>query len=104
MISIALKFYNPTFARYIRPVQLGMYIKFYGTITGLFSVSFRVCSRFILTCKQTCVCDDLALCCPFLHIFRLGKLQVVKYLIEVQGCSAECTDIFGKTLLHQACR
>ena len=37
------------------------------------------------------------------HIVRAGHLEVVKYLIEVQGCSAECTDVFGRTPLRLAC-
>ena len=37
-------------------------------------------------------------------IVRYGKLEVVKYLIEVQGCSTDCTDIDGSTPLHYACR
>ena len=34
---------------------------------------------------------------------RNGKLEIVKYLIEVQGCSAGCTDNSGRTPLHLAC-
>ena len=37
-------------------------------------------------------------------IHRYGKLSIVKYLIEVRGCSAGCTDDSGLTLLHLACR
>ena len=37
------------------------------------------------------------------HIVRDGRLELVKYLIEVQGCSAGCTDDFGQTPLHLAC-
>ena len=36
-------------------------------------------------------------------IIRWGKLVVVKYLIEVQGCSTECTDNSGQTPLYLAC-
>ena len=38
-----------------------------------------------------------------MHIFRFGRLEVVKYLIEVQGCYIECTDDNGQTPLHLAC-
>ena len=43
--------------------------------------------------------------CSFLsiHIVRSGHLEVVKYLIEIQRCSAGCTDNDGKTPLHHAC-
>ena len=37
-------------------------------------------------------------------IVRSGRLEVVKYLIEAQGCSADCTDKDGWTPLHYACR
>ena len=37
------------------------------------------------------------------QFFRLGQLTVVQYLIEVQGCSAGCTDNNGQTPLHHAC-
>ena len=37
-------------------------------------------------------------------IVRFGELKVVKYLIEAQGCSADCTDKDGWTPLHLACR
>ena len=36
-------------------------------------------------------------------IVRFGKLEVVKYLIEAQGCSADCTDKVRQTPLHLAC-
>ena len=42
-------------------------------------------------------CDSMAL------IVRWSKLKVVKYLIEAQGCSADCTDKVGLTPLHYAC-
>ena len=35
---------------------------------------------------------------------RGGELEIVKYLIEVQGCSAGCTDNRGQTPLHLACQ
>ena len=38
------------------------------------------------------------------HIVRWSHLEVVKYLIEVQECSAGCTDNSGQTPLHLACR
>ena len=41
---------------------------------------------------------------PFSHIVRYGHLEVMKYLIEVQGCSAGCTDNGGRTPLHYACQ
>ena len=37
-------------------------------------------------------------------IVRSSKLKVVKYLIEAQGCYADCTDNFGQTPLHYACQ
>ena len=40
---------------------------------------------------------------PFSHIVRSGCLELVKYLIEVQGCSAGCTEDDGETPLHYAC-
>ena len=43
-------------------------------------------------------CDSIAL------IVRWGKLEMVKYLIEAQGCSADCTDYDGMTPLHHACQ
>ena len=51
-------------------------------------------------------CDTLDDLCSFLsvHIVRADRLEVVKYLIEVQGCSAGCTDNRGQTPLHHACR
>ena len=42
-------------------------------------------------------CDSMAL------IVRWSQLEVVKYLIEAQGCSADCTDKHGRTPLHDAC-
>ena len=39
----------------------------------------------------------------FSHIIRCGHLEVVKYLIEVQGCSAGCTNFLEQTPLHDAC-
>ena len=44
------------------------------------------------------------LCSVFFPTYRCGHLEVVKYLIEVQGCSTGCTDGDGKTPLHLACR
>ena len=41
-------------------------------------------------------------CLVFLS-HRWGRLEVVKYLIEAQGCSAGCTDKKGRTPLHRAC-
>ena len=38
------------------------------------------------------------------HIARFGELELVKYLIEVQGCSTGCTDYDGQTPLHLACQ
>ena len=37
------------------------------------------------------------------HTVRWGKLELVKYLIEVQRCFAGCTDNIGKTPLHLVC-
>ena len=34
---------------------------------------------------------------------RGGVLEIVKYLVEVQRCSARCTDNSGRTPLHLAC-
>ena len=42
-------------------------------------------------------------CVSMALIVRSGKLEVVKYLIEAQGCSADCTDKDGQTPLHHAC-
>ena len=42
--------------------------------------------------------------CPFLLIFREGKLETVKYLIEKQRCSVGSTDDGGCTVLHHACQ
>ena len=39
----------------------------------------------------------------FSHIVRSGHLEVVKYLIEVRGCSAGCTNCWGQTPLYHAC-
>ena len=36
-------------------------------------------------------------------IVRSSELEVVKYLIEAQGCSTDCTDEDGRTPLHHAC-
>ena len=55
---------------------------------------------------MTYMCSIIIVCImdyPFSHIARWGHLEVVKYLIEVQGCSAGCTDNFGRTPLHRAC-
>ena len=38
-----------------------------------------------------------------MHIVRYGHLEVVKYLIEIQGCSTGCTSDTGRTPLHYAC-
>ena len=38
------------------------------------------------------------------HIVRHGRLEVVKYLIEVQDCSTGCTDYWKRIPLHYACR
>ena len=43
-------------------------------------------------------------CVSMVFIVRWGKLEVVKYLIEAQGCSANCTDKGGQTPLHRACQ
>ena len=40
---------------------------------------------------------------PFSYIVRNGRLEVLKYLIEVQGCSAGCTTDSGWTPLCLAC-
>ena len=48
--------------------------------------------------------DDMILFVYSSHIVRYGKLEVVKYLIEVEGCSTGCTDESGQTPLHRACR
>jgi ankyrin repeat protein len=37
------------------------------------------------------------------YIVRFGHLEVMKYLIEVQGCSIGYTDSLGRTPLHLAC-
>ena len=37
------------------------------------------------------------------YIVRCGHLEVVKYLVEVQGVSAGCTDHWKLTPLHRAC-
>ena len=34
---------------------------------------------------------------------RFCHLEVVKYLIEIHGCSLEYTDNIGKTPLHEVC-
>ena len=34
---------------------------------------------------------------------RFCRLEVVKYLIEIHGCSLEYTDNIGKTPLHEVC-
>lgn len=47
----------------------------------------------------TCTCILILL--P--RIVRYGRLQVVKYLVEVLGCSTGCTDSRGQTPLHVAC-
>ena len=39
----------------------------------------------------------------FLILFRFGHLDVVKYLVEVQGCAAGSVDGVGYTPLHFAC-
>ena len=36
--------------------------------------------------------------------FSKGNIEMVKYLIEVQGCSATTTDDNKQTPLHSACR
>ena len=43
--------------------------------------------------------DDL-----YSFFVRLGYLEVITYLIEVQGYSAGYTGRGGQTLLHHACR
>ena len=43
-------------------------------------------------------------CVTMALIVRFGELEVVKYLIEAQGCSTDCTDKYGLTPLHLACR
>ena len=48
------------------------------------------------TCTHVFVTDSANYPC------RYGKLEIVKYLIEVQGCSAGCTDNSGQTPLHYA--
>ena len=57
---------------------------------------------YMFTYNVTCLivhdCVSMAL------IVRSGELEVVKYLIEAQGCSADCTDKVGMTPLHHACR
>ena len=40
---------------------------------------------------------------PQTHIVRCRRIEVAKYLIEVHGCSAGCTDNSGQTPLHLAC-
>ena len=40
----------------------------------------------------------------YLYTVRFDRLEIVKYLIEVQGCSAGCTDNSGQNPLHLACR
>jgi ankyrin repeat protein len=40
---------------------------------------------------------------PYFYTCRWGELEIVKYLVEVQGCSAVCTDNRGVTPLHMAC-
>ena len=66
----------------------------------------------IIMCAPTCTCllmvkeynVILLMTCVFSPcIVREGRLEVVKYLIEVQGCSAGCTDNRGQTPLHHAC-
>ena len=62
------------------------------------------------TDHEACIACFLAKCT---HVFvtdsanypcRGGELEIVKYLIEVQGCSAGCTDNRGQTPLHLACQ
>ena len=43
-------------------------------------------------------------CVSMALIVRDGQLEVVKYLIEAQGCSTDCTNKLGMTPLHFACR
>ena len=45
-------------------------------------------------------------CTAHAHFYpcRSGKLEIVKYLIRVQRCSAGCTDNSGLTPLHLACK
>ena len=40
---------------------------------------------------------------PHFYPCRNGTLEIVKCLIEVQRCSAGCTDDSGQTPLHLAC-
>ena len=41
---------------------------------------------------------------PHFYLCRNGELEIVKYLIEVQGFSAGCTDNSGRTPLHLSCK
>ena len=41
---------------------------------------------------------------PHFYPCRGGELEIVKYLMEVQGCSAGYTDNSGQTPLHLACK
>ena len=38
-----------------------------------------------------------------MHMRRFCCLEVVKYLVEVQGCSMEYTNNIGQTPLHEVC-
>ena len=42
-------------------------------------------------------------CVSMALIVRYGELEVVKYLIEAQGCSVDCTNKDEITPLHLAC-
>ena len=36
--------------------------------------------------------------------FRIGRLNIVRYLITEQNCNPQCADDVGRTPLHLACR
>ena len=47
--------------------------------------------------KLKCVCSTLSL-------FRSGKVEMVKYLVQHPTCRTDCKDNDGMTPLHYACQ
>ena len=64
-----------------------------------------MCTFVHVHCIQCDTLDDMCLLFPPHINVRSGELEVVtvKYLMEVQGCSARCTDNSGQTPLHCTC-
>ena len=79
-------------------VHTRYHIKWENTVLDKLNLSARVCPG-----QSYGTLIFLSLLHPPPHIVRFGHLEVVKYLIEVHGCSTGCTNNHEQTPLHYAC-